>query len=211
MFELMSWFGVVVLMSFESIAIIIPAEIIMPLAGWRLVADQDLGFPYILLVGLLGAVGSTIGSLGQYFLARAGGRPVIERYGRYMLVTRKDLDRADRWFATRGDMTIFIARLVPGIRAIISIPAGVARMNVLKFSFFTLIGSFPWTFGLAWAGAALGENYEDIREVMEPVDIPFLAIMALLIIWFLWRRIREIRREGAEVRQARMSEGSDGD
>ena len=139
----------------------------------------------------------------------AGGRPLIDRYGKYFLLTRKDLDRADKWFATRGDMTIFIVRLIPGIRGVISIPAGVARMNVLKFSIFTLVGSFPWTFGLAWAGYALGENYDEVRAALEPFTIPIFLVTLLVIALFIWKRVRDIRREGAELRQA--SESGEGD
>ena len=201
-YEFMGWWGLIVLMSIESTAIPLPSEIIMPLAGWRLVADHDLGFGYVLLAGFYGAVGSLLGSLGEYYLARAGGRPLIEKYGKYFLVTRKDLDRADRWFETRGEITIFIARMIPGVRGFISIPAGIARMNVVKFSIFTFLGAFPWTLGLAWGGWALGENYEDIRHVTRPFDVPIITTVLILVSWLIWKRVRELRAESAELRAA---------
>lgn len=199
-YDFMGWFGVIVLMSIESTAIPLPSEVIMPLAGWRLVADEGHGFEYVLLAGFYGALGSLIGSLAEYYLSRAGGRPLIEKYGKYFLITRKDLDRADRWFATRGEITIFIARMIPGVRGFISIPAGIARMNVLRFSIFTFLGAFPWTFGLAWGGYLLGENYQDIRDVTKPFDIPIVATVSVLVALFIYKRIKEIRAEQAELK-----------
>jgi membrane protein DedA with SNARE-associated domain len=199
-FDFMGWWGVVALMALESTAVPIPAELIMPLAGWRLVADHDLGFGYIVLLGLVGAVGSLIGSVAEYYVSMVGGRPLLERYGKYILVTRRDMERAESWFATRGEITIFIGRMVPGVRHFISVPAGIARMNIFKFSLFTFIGALPWSFGLAWGGYALGKNYDQIRDAARPVEIPVLGLIALVIAWVLWKRIRELRHEAAELR-----------
>ena len=196
-YDFMGWFGVVVLMSIESTAIPLPSEIIMPLAGWRLVLDEGHGVPHVLLAGFWGAVGSLIGSLVEYYISRAGGRPMIEKYGKYFLVTQKDLERADRWFQTRGELTVFIARMIPGVRGFISIPAGIARMNVVRFSIFTFTGALPWTIGLAWGGFLLGENYDSIRDVSKPFDIPIIGTVLVIIVWFLWRRIKEVRAESA--------------
>jgi len=196
-YDFMGWFGVIVLMAIESTAIPLPSEIIMPLAGWRLVLDKGHGIPYVFLAGFWGAVGSLIGSLVEYYISRAGGRPFIEKYGKYVLITHKDLDRADRWFRTRGELTVFVARMIPGVRGFISIPAGIARMNVVRFSIFTFLGALPWTLGLAWGGYLLGENYVDIRAVSKPFDIPIIGIVTVIVIWFLWRRIKEVRADSA--------------
>jgi membrane protein DedA with SNARE-associated domain len=193
----MGWFGMIVLMSIESTAIPLPSEVIMPLAGWRLVLDQGHGVSHIFLAGFYGAVGSLIGSLIEYYVSRQGGRPMIEKYGKYILITRKDLARADRWFQTRGELTVFIARMIPGVRGFISIPAGIARMNVVRFSIFTFIGAFPWTLGLAWGGFLLGENYDSIREISKPFDIPIIITGLAGVTWFAWRRIKELRAESA--------------
>lgn len=182
-------------MAIESTAIPLPSEIVMPLAGWKLVEEKDLGLGFVLLAGLVGAVGSLLGSLIEYYVARTGGRPLIEKYGKYLLITHADLDRADRWFATRGELTVFIARMIPGVRGFISIPAGIARMNVLRFSIFTFAGAFPWTLGLAIGGWVLGANYDEIREVTRPFDIPIILSVLALIIWFVQHRVREIRAE----------------
>lgn len=196
-YDLMGWFGMIVLMSIESTAIPLPSEVIMPLAGWRLVLDQGHGVPHIFLAGFYGAVGSLIGSLIEYYVSRQGGRPMIEKYGKYVLITRKDLDRADLWFQTRGELTVFIARMIPGVRGFISIPAGIARMNVVRFSIFTFVGAFPWTLGLAWGGFLLGGNYDSIREISKPFDIPIIITGLAGVTWFAWRRIKGLRAESA--------------
>ena len=195
-FEFLGWGGVVVLMALESTAFPLPSEIVMPLAGWRLIYDQDLGVQWIFIAGFWGAVGSVLGSLAEYYVARAGGRPLIERYGRYLLITRKDVERADEWFETKGEITIFVGRLIPVVRHFISIPAGVARMNVPKFVLYTFLGALPWCIALAWGGFLLGDNYESIREVSRPFTLPIVAIVLALVIWFLVHRVREIRAEG---------------
>lgn len=194
----MGWFGVVILMSIESTAIPLPSEVIMPLAGWRLVLDEGHGVLFVFVAGFWGAVGSLIGSLIEYYISRAGGRPFIEKYGKFMLITGKDLERADKWFSTRGEITVFIARMIPGVRGFISIPAGIARMNVARFSIFTFIGAFPWTLGLAWGGYLLGDNYDVIRDTTKPFDIPIIGTVIAILIWFVWKRIKEIRAESTE-------------
>ncbi len=186
------------LMAIESTAIPLPSEVVMPMAGWRLVAERGLGFQYVLLAGLAGGIGSVIGSLAEYYVARAGGRPLIEKYGKYLLITRKDIERADRWFETRGEITILIGRLVPGVRGFISIPAGVARMNVPRFTIFTFIGAFPWCLALAWAGYVLGQNFEEVREFTRPFVVPVAIIVLLAAAWFIRGRILEIREESRE-------------
>jgi len=194
----MGWFGVVILMSIESTAIPLPSEVIMPLAGWRLVLDEGHGVLFVFVAGFWGAVGSLIGSLIEYYISRAGGRPFIEKYGKFVLITGKDLERADNWFSTRGELTVFIARMIPGVRGFISIPAGIARMNVARFSIFTFIGAFPWTLGLAWGGYLLGDNYDVIRDTTKPFDIPIIGTVIAILIWFVWKRIKEIRAESTE-------------
>ncbi len=196
-YDFMGWFGVIVLMSIESTAIPLPSEVIMPLAGWKLVLDKGHGVPHVFLAGFYGAVGSLIGSLAEYYVSRAGGRLLIEKYGKYFLITHRDLERADSWFQTRGELTVFIARMIPGVRGFISIPAGIARMNVVRFAIFTFVGAFPWTLGLAWGGYLLGEHYDGIREVSKPFDIPIIGTVLVIVIWFIWRRIKEIRAESA--------------
>ena len=126
---------------------------------------------------------------------------LIERYGKYLLITRKDIDRADTWFATRGEITILIGRLIPGVRHFISIPAGVSRMSVPRFTIFTFIGAFPWSLALAWAGYVLGQNFEEIREFTRPFVLPVVIIVFLAALWFIRGRILEIREESHQQRR----------
>jgi membrane protein DedA with SNARE-associated domain len=182
-------------MAIESACIPLPSEIIMPLAGWFLVDDRGLGVEWLLLAAFCGALGNLIGSLAAYAVGAWGGRPLLLRYGRYFLITRHEVEQAERWFARYGDRAVFISRVLPVIRTFISLPAGIARMNIWRFSILTFVGSFPWSLGLAWAGFLLGENWERIREWMRPADIPILIVLAALVAWYIYRRVRTILRE----------------
>lgn len=194
-YAFLGWGGVVALMALESTAFPLPSEIVMPLAGWRLILDAGLGVQWIWIAGFWGGVGSVIGSLVEYYVARAGGRPLLERYGKYLLVTRKDIELADRWFTQRGEITILVGRLIPVVRHFISIPAGVAKMHVGKFILFTFVGAFPWCVLMAWLGYVLGSQYEEIREFTRPATIPIVLAIGAVGLWFIWHRVREIRRE----------------
>ena len=170
----------------------------MPLAGWFLIQDRGHGYEYLLLAGFYGALGNLIGSLVAYYVGMWGGRPFLLRYGRWVLITPREIDLADRWFSRYGEITVFASRLLPVVRTFISLPAGIARMNVWRFSVFTFLGAFLWSMGLAWIGYLLGENWEDISKYMRPVSIPIAITVVLLAAYFVYRRIREIRAgEGA--------------
>ncbi len=185
-------------MAVESAAIPFPSEIIMPLAGWVLVKKRELGFEWLFLAAFYGALGNTIGSLVAYYAGAWGGRPFLQRYGRFVLITRRELDWADRWFGRYGEWTVLVSRVLPVIRTFISVPAGVARMNVWRFTLLTFVGSYPWSFGLAWGGFALGENFEQLSDWFRPVAIPIVIALVLLGAFFLYRRIRDVLRERSE-------------
>ena len=182
-------------MAIESACIPLPSEIIMPLAGWFLVDDRGLGVEWLFLAALCGALGNLIGSLIAYGVGAWGGRPLLLRYGRYFLISRQEVEQAERWFARYGDRAVFISRVLPVIRTFISLPAGIARMNLWRFTILTFVGSFPWSLGLAWAGYLLGENWERIREWMRPADIPILIALAAVVAWYIYRRVRTVLRE----------------
>lgn len=200
-YNAVGWFGVVVMMAIENVIIPLPSEIVMPLAGWKLVLEPGHGAWHLVLAGLFGALGSLIGSLITYWIGAAGGRPLLERYGRYVLITRRDLARADHWFATRGELTVFVTRLIPVVRGFISLPAGVSRMNIWRFSAYTFAGAFPWSFGLAWGGYLLGDNWESLRSTTRPFDIPIIIAVLLAIAWYVWHKRKELRRDAEETRQ----------
>jgi membrane protein DedA with SNARE-associated domain len=200
LFTAISWPGVFVAMLIESACIPLPSEVTMPLAGWMLVANparQGNVNPVqgLLVAGLVGALGNLAGSLIAYWVGQWGGRPFLERYGRYVLITKHDLDLADAWFAKYGEPAIFFSRLLPVVRTFISFPAGVARMNIVRFSLLSLLGSFPWSLGLAWAGFLAGENWEEIRALMRPFDIPIIIAGVTLVALFVYRKVKANHRE----------------
>ena len=127
------------------------------------------------------------------------GRPLLLKYGKNVLITPEEIDRAEAWFNKYGDWTVFFSRLLPVVRTFISIPAGIARMNFWKFSIFTFVGSFPWSLGLAYGGYLLGENWEDLRSAMRPFDIPILVIFVAAVAWFIYRRVKAIRAQSTET------------
>ena len=184
-------------MAVESAAIPFPSEIIMPLAGWLLIKERGHGEEWLLLAGFYGALGNTIGSLVAYYISAWGGRPLLLRYGRYLLISPKEVDLAERWFKKYGEAAVFFSRLLPVVRTFISVPAGLIGMNIWKFIVLTFAGSFLWSVGLAWAGFVLGENWEKLMDWFRPVALPIAIIILLLGLYFLYRRVKEVRR-GAE-------------
>ena len=194
-YDAFGWPGVVVLMAIESASIPLPSELVMPLSGWMLIQAKGLGAQYTLLAGFYGAVGNVLGSLIAYGVGAKGGRPLLERYGKYILVTSHDLDLADRWFQRYGDWTVFLSRLLPVVRTFISLPAGIARMPLGKFTLYTFLGSFPWSLGLAYGGYVLGENWESLRAVMRPFDIPIIVGLVILLGLYIRHHIRRYRRQ----------------
>jgi membrane protein DedA with SNARE-associated domain len=146
-------------------------------------------------VALAGAVGCVAGSIPAYYLGMYGGRPLIERYGKYVLMSRQDLDLADRWFARHGEATVFIARLLPVIRTFIAFPAGVGRMHMGRFILYTFAGSLPWCLGLAWIGMVMGENWPTLREYFHRFDLVIGAAIVAGVVWWVRRHLRH-RAEG---------------
>jgi membrane protein DedA with SNARE-associated domain len=192
-YNLMQWPGVIALMAVESACIPIPSEIIMPLAGWMLIKGQNLPVAFNLLAGVFGALGCTIGSIIAYWVGVKGGRPFLNKYGKYILITPHDLDRADQWFQKNGDWAIFVTRLMPVVRTFISLPAGIAKMRIGKFLTYTFIGSFIWCTALSFGGYLLGEHWEDLRNAMRPFDIPIAIVIVLLISFYIYRHVKHSR------------------
>jgi membrane protein DedA with SNARE-associated domain len=163
-----------------------------------LVEDAGLGQGYIVLAGFCGGLGNVIGSLVAYWVGAWGGLPFLRRYGKYILITNHDLDRANHWFGKYGDWITFIARFVPAIRTFISLPAGIARMPVWRFTLYAFIGSFIWSAALAYGGYILGSNWEELRNAMRPFDYPIVGAIVILIIIFVWLRLRS--RKSAKLK-----------
>lgn len=195
--SMMGYGGVVLLMAIESACIPLPSEIIMPFSGY-LVSTGQMN---LWLVGVAGAVGCVLGSMVAYWAGMYGGRPFVEKYGRYVLVSRHDLDMADRWFANYGEIIIFVSRLLPAIRTFIAFPAGVARMNVKRFIIYTFAGSLPWCLGLAYVGQLLGEKWnkdDTLKTWFHRFDFVIGIIGVVLAAWWIWRHIKHLRNEKTE-------------
>ena len=185
--------GIVLAMALESCCIPLPSEIVMPLAGYFAVTHPDRFS--LIGVALAGAVGCLIGSAVAYGIGASGGRPLLLRYGKYILISKADSDRADRWFAKYGSGVAFFSRLLPVIRTYISLPAGISRMNFAKFLLFTLLGSLPWTFALAFVGYKLGSRLQSgmaqLSTVFHGLDIVIILVLVLLVALYVYRHIHK--------------------
>jgi len=180
-------------MAIESACIPLPSELIMPLAGWMLIKEQSQPATYILIAGVYGALGCCIGSIIAYVVGIWGGRPFLEKYGKYILISGHDLALADRWFAKSGSWAIFVSRLLPVVRTLISLPAGIARMHFIKFVIYTFLGSFIWCAGLAYGGYQLGEHWEQLRAIMRPFDPLISALIIALIAFYIYRHVKHAK------------------
>ncbi|MCD6358407.1 MAG: DedA family protein [Dehalococcoidia bacterium] len=174
-------------MTIESLAVPIPTEVIMPLAGWMLVQWQGLGWHYTLWAGFCGGLGCVIGSSIFYLIGLKGGRALVERYGNRFFVSHGDIDRAHGWFEKHGEVAIFFSRFIPILNTWIGIPAGTAKMNFPKFLLYTLIGSSLYCSALAYGGYKLGENWNIIREVTRPFDIPVAIVIVVVVAVYLYQ------------------------
>jgi membrane protein DedA with SNARE-associated domain len=188
--------GVVLLMGIESACIPLPSEIIMPFAGYLVYAGRFT----LHGAALAGAVGCIAGSIPAYYLGLYGGRPLIERYGKYVLVSRHELDLADHLFARWGQWVVLAARLLPVVRTFIAFPAGVARMSMVKFIVYTFVGSYPWCYGLAWVGMKLGEQWDKdprLKAAFHRFDLAIGVALVVAVAWFVWHKLRAAKAEGA--------------
>ena len=179
--------GVFILMALESALMPIPSEIIMPFSGYL----AFLGKFSLWQVVWWGTIGNLIGSVAAYFIGVYGGRPLVEKYGKYILISGDDLDLAEKWFKKYGVASIFFSRLLPVVRTFISLPAGIARMPFLKFCFFTFLGSLPWSLLLAYVGVALGENWQSIEIYFRKFDWLIVILGILLISWWLYKKLKK--------------------
>jgi membrane protein DedA with SNARE-associated domain len=193
--------AVFMLMVLESACIPIPSEVTMlfggALANATFVAtvsgsQQHLNF---LIVGLMGTLGNLLGSWIAYAVGRIGGRPLIDRWGRFILLKPHEIDRAEIWFAEHGQAAVFFSRLLPVVRTFISLPAGVAEMPLGTFSVYTLAGCLPWTFALAGIGYAVGSQWDSVAKYFKPATYSIAALIVIAIVWWVVRRLRARKRE----------------
>jgi membrane protein DedA with SNARE-associated domain len=184
--EQLGYAGVFVGMTLESCGLPIPSEVIMPFAGF-VVWEGGLTLIGITLAGTLGCLA---GSLIAYYIGLWGGRPLLERYGKYVLIRKRELDLADKWFDKYGDRAVFVSRLLPVVRTYISFPAGLVNMDVKKFSLYTVLGSLLWCFGLAYIGVLLGPHWVDIEGLFRYLDIAVIVGIIALVAYLIYHRKR---------------------
>lgn len=188
--------GIAALMGIESACIPLPSEIIMPFAGYLIFTGRFS----LLAVATAGAIGCNVGSLIAYWIGAIGGRPLVERYGKWVLMNHHDLDRMTHFFEKYGAITVLLARMLPVVRTFIAFPAGIAKMSQTKFHLYTFIGSWPWCFGLAYVGMKLGEKWHTDPRFHQAFHRFHLVVeVALLaaIVWFVWSHIRRSKASAA--------------
>ena len=181
--------AVVLLMAIQSACVPIPSEIIMPLAGYALAHTQM----QLVLLATVASLASNLGSIPAYWVGAKGGRPMVERYGSWLLLSRRDLDRVDHFFARYGSVTVLIGRMLPIVRTFIAFPAGVARMNQVRFHIYTFVGSWPWCYVLAYVGMRLGASFDSnprFRALFHRFHLGVEIVLLAAILWFLWTHWR---------------------
>jgi membrane protein DedA with SNARE-associated domain len=200
--------GVMVAMAIESAMVPLPSELILPFAGF-LVSDAAQVEPLtrgpwdFWIVVVVATIGNTIGSLIAYAIGAWGGRPFLERWGKYLLIRPHEIELADHFFQKYGSATAFFSRLLPIVRTFISFPAGVARMNLAKFIVYSTAGAFIWSTLLVWAGVQLGSRWTDIRHMLQPFDLAIAVLVVAAVVLFVWWRLgmpgrRRLRRGPAK-------------
>ncbi len=192
------YLGVMLLMAIESACIPLPSEVIMPFSGYLVYTGRFR----LLWVATWGAIGCNVGSVLAYEIGCYGGRPLINRWGKLILLNAHDLDRAEKFFKRYGDITVLLARLLPVVRTFIALPAGIAKMPRLRFHIYTFVGSWPWCFLLAYVGMRLGESWETdprLKTWFHRFDVIIAAGLLLGVAWFVWSHWRNRVREAEEA------------
>ena len=194
LYERFGYVGVVIAMAIESAAIPLPSELILPFAGWSVskgLTEPLTSAPWSYWGAVVaGVVGNTVGSLASYAIGAYGGRPLVERYGKYVLISAHDLELADRWFARYGEATVFFSRMLPIVRTFISVPAGIARMPLWRFTLFSILGAIPWVMLLVWGGMQLGDHWLELKHNLRGLDYLIAAVILLGVGLFVWRHVR---------------------
>ncbi len=185
----MGYPGIVLLMAIESANIPLPSEIIMPFAGFLVSTGQF----NLWWAAFWGAIGCLVGGALSYWIGMIGGRPLIEKYGKYILISHHDLDKADGWFKKHGEITVLVGRMLPVIRTFISFPAGIAKMNFWRFMGYSFIGSFPFCLLLAYIGEKLGNNWNTLRTYFHQFDLLIGIIIIAGVVWYVWRHIKNTK------------------
>jgi membrane protein DedA with SNARE-associated domain len=191
-YEATGYFSIFILMAMESMIFPVPSEAVLPPAG-LLIAQGRFTYAGVIIASSLGSIA---GSLASYYMGAYGGKPFIDKFGKYFLIDRKALETGEKYFTKHGDITIFVCRFIPVVRHLISIPAGAGRMNLLKFSIYTLIGATMWNTFLIWAGVQWGQTGWDlIMEYAHSIDLFIVAALVIFGVYFFWKHYRNSKTE----------------
>ena len=194
LYSQLGYVGVAIAMTIESAAVPLPSELILPFAGWsvsRGLIEPLTNSPWSYWGAVVaGVFGNTAGSLLSYAIGAYGGRPLVERFGKYVLISAHDLDVAERWFDRYGEATVFFSRMLPIVRTFISIPAGVARMPLWRFLLFSILGAIPWVMLLVWGGMVLGDHWLDLKHSLKGLDYIVAALLLAGVGLFVWRHVK---------------------
>jgi len=182
-------FGIIMLMAIESANIPLPSEAILPFAGY-LVSINKMNFHVACFAG---AIGCLVGSIPSYYLGYFGGRPFVEKYGKWFLVSKKDLETADRWTQKYGDISFFICRMLPVVRTFISLPAGILKANFPRFITYTFVGSLVWSYFLVFVGVKLGEHREALKAIWHKFDYAIVGILFILFAIYVYRHVKHLK------------------
>jgi membrane protein DedA with SNARE-associated domain len=184
-FHSTSYAGVALLMAIQSACVPIPSEVIMPVAGAILASKQW----QLIILATVASLASNLGSIPAYWIGYKGGRPMVERYGNYVLLSKRDLDMAEHFFAKYGSITVLVGRMLPIVRTFIALPAGIAKMNQARFHIYTFIGSWPWCYALAYVGMKLGDKWQTdprFKAVFQRFHLGVELVLVAGIVWFVW-------------------------
>jgi membrane protein DedA with SNARE-associated domain len=192
--ETTGYLGIMILMTLESMVAPVPSEAVMPFAGFA-VFNGTLTWQGVIFFSTLGSI---IGSLIGYWMGAKGGRPLVEKWGKYLLLDKHDLDITEKWFSKRGDITVFVCRFIPVVRHLISIPAGMGRMNLLKFSIYTIIGAAIWNTLLTIAGYYLQENWGEIMKYSHIIDYVIVAAMVIILVYYGYKLNKNRKKAKAQ-------------
>jgi len=179
--------GIFFLMMLESMVLPVPSELVMPFAGF-LIEKGSFTFLYVIIASTLGSI---TGSLIFYYIGKTGGHTLVERYGKYVLINHDDVKKTEEWFNKRGELTIFFGRLIPVIRHLISLIAGIGKMNVKKFTLYTIIGAALWNAILTYLGFVLGQHWEEVNQYTDQISLVIVILLIGFIVYFAYRHIKK--------------------
>ena len=179
--------GIFLLSALESAAIPIPSEVVIPFSGFLAVSGRF----NLWLIILTATLANLAGSIILFWIGRSGGRWILERYGKYVLIHKHDMERGDKWFAKYGNKAVFWSRMLPGVRTFISLPAGVSGMNFSRFCLLTILGSLPWNAGLAFVGYKTGENWNILHDYFRSANVVMVTLVLVFVCWYVWRHLKK--------------------